>query len=163
MSDDQRDERLADADAAAIAAALAPVAPAREAAAALKRRILHAARGVAGAAQVVRARQRDWVKLGPRVAICLLREEPGSRSYLLRIEPGGRLPAHDHDQDEECYLVEGEVTIGDDLHLAAGDYQFVPAGARHPQMHSVQGCIAFIRGQPKFRGESLLRLYGRLF
>lgn len=60
----------------------------------------------------------------------LLRQDTTSRSYLLRLAPGARLPAHGHAAAEESLILEGDATINGVL-CRAGDYHFAPPGRPH--------------------------------
>lgn len=86
-----------------------------------------------------------WADYAPGVRSKLLRDDGVCRSLLLRIEPGASAHTHDHPQDEECLVVEGEVFIGDTL-LRPGDYQLAPRGTHHPVVSSDVGALLFVRG-----------------
>lgn len=161
--DDDRDEHLPAADAALLAQALAPQRPSDESAARMKAKIL---RGIAAAgttaepvpassavpAQLtVHTRDREWTQISRGVEMCTLHEDEHSRSFLLRMQADSFLLPHRHAMSEESILLEGDAIIGDDLHLAAGDYHFSPAGALHPLLQSPNGCIVFVRGEKGFR------------
>ena len=112
----------------------------------LKDRILAGATDQAPATTAtVRAADRQWQFLLPGVESCLLHEDGSSCAFLLRMQRHSILPAHQHDVDEESIILEGDATVGD-VGVAAGDYQFVPAGAAHPAIRTQNGCIVFIRG-----------------
>lgn len=87
----------------------------------------------------------EWVALGEKVEIKLLRTSAESRSFLLRLHPGAVLPAHDHPLEEECYVLEGEVRFGD-IQVRAGDYHLAPQGVPHGVMRSRTGALLFLRG-----------------
>jgi anti-sigma factor ChrR (cupin superfamily) len=63
----------------------------------------------------------------------------------MRVTPGAVYPAHAHDGDEECLVLEGEVSFGE-LTLRAGDFHLARKGHRHPQASSPQGCVLYISG-----------------
>ena len=155
------DEQLSETDAAIVAMAMAPLEPDPQTRARLKARILAGAHAESGALRTVHAAERTWIALGRGVDICELNRGEDVRTFLLRMQPGSRLPGHAHARDEECYLIEGDAFFGDDLYLTAGDYQFLPAGSTHAPMRSPKGCIALIRGQPRYRGEGVARLLAR--
>lgn len=91
-----------------------------------------------------------WEERWPGIELCMLRETDGSRSYLMRMQPGSTLPAHMHSQDEVSMIVEGEAWVGDSL-MGPGAFQFMPAGVGHADIRSPQGCVAFIHGERGFR------------
>ncbi len=64
-------------------------------------------------------------------------------TMLMRMTPGATFPAHRHAGPEQCYVLEGEVRIGD-LVLRAGDYGCAPADTIHPVTTSPLGCLLLI-------------------
>jgi hypothetical protein len=72
----------------------------------------------------------------------------GSRTRLLRFRPGVHTTApFVHDYWEEVYLVEGDLTVGNDErgnggeNFAAGTYACRPPGAVHGPFKSNGGCL----------------------
>ncbi|MGD9600536.1 MAG: cupin domain-containing protein [Gammaproteobacteria bacterium] len=153
--------------AATLAAALDPTTPEPARARALRERILSAASAPEGTTDAtglafVGTLERRWEKRRLGVEFCLLHEDEHSRSFLLRLAPGGVLPAHRHDMDEESLLLEGDAWLGDIRYLTAGDYHFVPRGTPHPDLRSPNGCIAFVRGERRFKPRITGSLIARL-
>lgn len=70
--------------------------------------------------------------------------ESSSLTMLIRMAPGASYPAHEHAGPEECYVLEGDLVI-DDLTMHAGDFQRMEAGTRHPDQHTVGGCLLMLR------------------
>lgn len=175
---DPRDDVLSPDDAALIASALEPVAPAPGRAEALKAGILARVRqegrqgagpsAVVPAAEAqagfftVHARDRQWQKVAPGVEMCTLHEDEDRRSILVRVEPGGYLLPHHHEMSEESLLLEGDAWIDKDTYLTPGDYHFSPAGRMHPLLESPQGCVVFVRCERKFRPRITTGLISRL-
>ena len=148
------DERLAEA----LLEAQAPVWPAPERAAALRKRVLDLVQQKSLQAGVrdrpaehrtIRSDEGGWKVLMPGLSMKLLREDETTRSYLLRLAPGARLPAHGHTCDEECMVLEGEVWLGD-VHASAGDYHLARRGLPHGELHTETGCLLFLRGQKHY-------------
>ncbi|MBI4755989.1 MAG: cupin domain-containing protein [Betaproteobacteria bacterium] len=112
-------------------------------------RILQRARTqISGGTHTVYADSGQWQSLLPKVGIKVLREhEAGVLSYLLRLEPGAELPPHEHPQDEECMVLEGEVRIGD-LVVSAGAYHVAPRGVPHGRLTTATGALLFLRSAP---------------
>jgi hypothetical protein len=72
----------------------------------------------------------------------------GSRTRLLRFQPGVHTTApFVHDYWEEVFLVEGDLTVGNDAqglggeNFAAGTYACRPPGAAHGPFKSNGGCL----------------------
>ena len=62
----------------------------------------------------------------------VLLEDPatGLATLLMRMEPGARLPFHEHTRIEQTYVLEG--SLQDEAgEVSAGNYVWRPAGSRH--------------------------------
>lgn len=88
----------------------------------------------------------DWQPFVDGVRIKVLHECEGVMSYLLRFEPGARLPPHRHPHDEECIVLEGRLRVGTRLELGPGGYHLAHRGALHAAISSPQGATIFLRG-----------------
>jgi quercetin dioxygenase-like cupin family protein len=87
-----------------------------------------------------------WVEMIPGLKMRLLYRNEAARrqTILVRMEPNATFPEHGHDdQDEEIYILEGDLVIGE-LTLNAGDYHLARADRVHPQHWSRTGCVALI-------------------
>lgn len=93
----------------------------------------------------VRADEGGWIELAPGVAWKVLHEDRDRRrrSSLIRIAPGATYAPHAHDDDEECLVMEGDLSFGE-LTLRSGDYHLAPKGVLHPAGFSRQGCLLFV-------------------
>ncbi len=129
--------------------------PSNEIAARLKQRILDGVRAdiqqqplwhKASKLPTVRAHEGEWLDFLPKIQLKILRKEKETSTFLLKVAPGGKIPAHDHPHDEECFLVEGEIWLGGEL-MQAGDYQLAPKGMPHGGGYSETGCVLMIRAQ----------------
>jgi quercetin dioxygenase-like cupin family protein len=130
----------------ALLAAIRAEAVEPERAAGLKARILDRVRRESGAGTItLRAHEGEWIALGPKVEMKLLREDETSRSFLLRLHPGAVLPAHGHPMEEECLVLEGEVQLGNVI-ARAGDFHLAPKGVPHRVVRSEKGALLFLRG-----------------
>ena len=126
---------------APLALRLAPVAPSD----ALLGRI-EVALGFAGAqARVTRAGAGEWVEASKGVRIKILHEIPSlrRRTYLLELDAGAVATPHLHEQDEECYVLSGDISFGD-IRLGVGDYHLAPRGGVHGAVSSQAGCVCLI-------------------
>ena len=109
---------------------------------------MEAASNREAAGVIVRATEGAWRPFIPGVEKkTLIRNlDEGVETYLLRLAPGSRLPAHSHKIAEDCIVLEGELTIGD-LRLGAGDYHMAPAGMPHGETVSPGGALIYLRGE----------------
>jgi quercetin dioxygenase-like cupin family protein len=85
----------------------------------------------------------------PLVQVKVLHSDGRYNSILLRMEPGSSVPAHFHDDDEECVVLEGRVRIGD-VGVSAGDYHLALSGSRHGELRSDTGALLFLRTTKQF-------------
>jgi anti-sigma factor ChrR (cupin superfamily) len=130
---------------------LDPIEPAPERKNALRERLLRQAHAEAPASATlsqsvtIHADEGQWHFLAPGVQIKLLHIDDLVKSFLLKIAPGGEVPAHEHPAaDEECLVLEGEAYVGD-LRLSAGAYHLARKGTLHAgNLRSVAGATVLI-------------------
>jgi anti-sigma factor ChrR (cupin superfamily) len=98
--------------------------------------------------QVVRQSDGQWHSIFPGVSIKLLRQddEQQSQTTLWRLQPGAKVPRHQHRQDEECLILEGSIFHAGTEYFA-GDYLLSPIGMPHDEFHAPQGALFLIRGE----------------
>lgn len=92
----------------------------------------------------VRAGAREWIAVSAGIAVKVLNDDGRVRTWLARLAPDAKIPAHFHQGDEECYLLEGKVFFGD-VELNVGDYQVARAGTTHGEVHTPTGCLMLVR------------------
>lgn len=88
----------------------------------------------------------EWRPFVDGVRIKVLREQAGVLSYLLRLEPGARLPPHRHPQDEECIVIDGSLRVGTGAAFGPGSYHLAHGGALHATISTDTGATIFLRG-----------------
>ena len=90
----------------------------------------------------MRANEGRWEPLCPGVERKMLwhDREKGRITFLIRAQPGAEFPSHQHDDDEEAYLLSGDLAF-DDLVLGAGDYHLARPGVHHPVARTKGGCM----------------------
>jgi anti-sigma factor ChrR (cupin superfamily) len=64
-------------------------------------------------------------------------------TMMVRMKPGSSYPGHVHAGNEECFVVSGDLRVGD-LHMKAGDYQRAEAGSRHVVQKTDHGCVLLL-------------------
>jgi anti-sigma factor ChrR (cupin superfamily) len=67
----------------------------------------------------------------------------GRVTMMVRMRAGSSYPAHVHAGEEECYVVSGDLCVGD-LKMVAGDYQRAAAGSRHGVQSTETGCVLLL-------------------
>src|ERR1044072_7914683 len=95
--------------------------------------------------RTVRAEQGKWEPMcaGIERKVLSFDRERKRVTLLIRAQAGAEFPAHDHDEDEESYVLSGDL-IFDDLVLGAGDYHLARAGQRHPVARTKGGCMLLV-------------------
>jgi quercetin dioxygenase-like cupin family protein len=91
---------------------------------------------------VVRATEGTWHDWLPGIRLKVLHRKPeiGRQTILVEMAPGSTGTVHSNDDDEECYVVSGDISFGEHL-LGPGDFHLSPKGSTHPAAHSVGGCL----------------------
>lgn len=64
-------------------------------------------------------------------------------TLLVRMAAGSSYPAHEHAGPEECYVLQGDLRVGD-LHMHAGDFQRADEGSLHGEQSTDDGCLLLI-------------------
>jgi mannose-6-phosphate isomerase-like protein (cupin superfamily) len=144
MRDDKKGAALPEALAAGLAEGVAPIAPLPHRAAAVKARIVERVRRERARFLTVHAGDGSWVPVAPGVQSKVLHDDGTTRSFLLRLEPGARLPSHGHAAEEACLVLEGSAQLGD-IEVRAGDFHLAPAGSVHGEVTSRTGALLFLR------------------
>ena len=133
-----------------IAESLTPLDPPADRATELRDRVLaRVGRDASGSPRdllTVRASEGEWTLVAPLVETKLLFVDrtAQTRSYLVRLGAGAKIDPHQHHAAEECFVLEGELRIGD-LCLRAGDYHVAPPNVPHGGASSPTGALLYIR------------------
>ena len=95
--------------------------------------------------QTTRAGTGAWIDVSPGLKIRTMNriEALNRHTFMARLAPGAEYADHDHDQDEEIYMIEGDLIIGN-LVLKAGDFHVARAGRHHPVHRTSTGCLCII-------------------
>lgn len=95
------------------------------------------------------AKEGEWIEAFPGAQFKVLHDDgnglDGLLSYLIKLEAGVEMEGHGHPFDEECLMLEGDLTLGD-ITLNKGDFHYAEAGVMHGHLSTQNGCMAFIRG-----------------
>ncbi|MBL8237721.1 MAG: cupin domain-containing protein [Bryobacterales bacterium] len=92
---------------------------------------------------VLRAGNGGWRETGyAGVTFKLLHldKETGMATSILRLQPGAQYPPHHHTQMEQCLVLSGDVRLGPNIHIFAGDYEKAFPGTDHESLTSETGC-----------------------
>jgi anti-sigma factor ChrR (cupin superfamily) len=77
----------------------------------------------------------------PGIEIKVLMEDPdtGLQTTLTRMAPGAVLPAHEHTELEQSWVLEGRL-VDHEGEVTAGNYVWRPKGSRHTA-RAPEGCL----------------------
>lgn len=138
-----------------LALGLTPIEPTPGKKAALRDRILNRAAAqnplFATTNFTVAHSDAGWVDVRPLIKMKTLFESDDGKGVLFRFAPGARLPGHAHDTDEECIVLEGELHIGSDMVVRAGDFHLARQGIPHGELTSPLGALFYIRTGSSFK------------
>lgn len=125
---------------APLALEVAPIPPADGLFAAIEARI-DAREAARRRHYTLRAHEGEWSAYAEGVMAKILWQNAATRrqGILLEVEPGATYAEHDHDDDEEFYMLSGDIAFGDVV-LYAGDYHVAAKGSHHGPGVSRNGC-----------------------
>jgi len=91
------------------------------------------------------ANEGGWQEVAPGVSRRALGIDAGtgSRSYVIRMNPGSMLHGHAHAVVEHCYILEGDFQVAG-RRLESGDYHLAPPGTTHDGLRSEGGCLFLV-------------------
>ena len=69
-----------------------------------------------------------------------------NQTVLLRLQPNAVLHGHPHTLEEECLVLEGEISIGDHV-IRQGDMHIAEPGCEHPDLTTTAGALLMVRSE----------------
>lgn len=87
----------------------------------------------------------SWQRLMDGVDAAALQVHDEVASMLVRVAPSTTVPDHGHSLEEDCYMLAGDMFLGDIL-MRAGDYQLAPVGRDHVGISSDVGALFYFHG-----------------
>ncbi len=98
--------------------------------------------------QTIRGDDVEWRAVWPNVWAKMLRFDPANniQTLVIRIKPGGVVPAHAHTKEEECLVLEGEAFIGSHR-ICEGDLHIAHPGAAHGDITTATGATIMVRSE----------------
>jgi quercetin dioxygenase-like cupin family protein len=91
------------------------------------------------------ANEGTWIALAPGVRFKELHRNAtlGRWTILVDAKPGAAFPSHEHAQDEEIFMISGDLSF-DNVELGPGDFHFSPKGSLHAAHRTRAGCRCII-------------------
>jgi quercetin dioxygenase-like cupin family protein len=92
-----------------------------------------------------RACEGEWTQVYPGLNIKVLNkiEQLNRQTIMVRLDAGCEFHSHEHSQDEEIYMISGDLIIGE-LTLGPGDFHVARMGRKHPLHRTKTGCVCII-------------------
>ncbi|MGQ0682028.1 cupin domain-containing protein [Bradyrhizobium sp.] len=92
-----------------------------------------------------RATDAEWQQHSEGIVFRVLKVDEARRrqTLLVKMQPGAVYKSHAHDVEEECLVIEGDLSYGDFV-LRAGDYHLARAGTHHPIGTTAAGCLLHV-------------------
>lgn len=139
--------------AVALACNMSPVQPDAETRARMRQNLFGRVHDGKSDFLFVHAHEGTWHTLIQGVDVKLLRRDQNTRSFMLRMAANSSVPPHDHPEEEECIVLEGEVWLNGIL-CKAGDYHLAPKDKSHDWLRTESGCLLFVRGANESRAST---------
>jgi quercetin dioxygenase-like cupin family protein len=101
--------------------------------------------------RTLRDHDSEWIEIAPFIEarILCIDDVQGTHTSMMRMRPGGVVPAHQHSKAEEFIVLAGECHIGTHR-LAAGDVQLSEPGSWHGPVTTREGVLVLLRGEYPF-------------
>src|SRR3954447_20440542 len=111
----------------------------------IKAKIATAQPPASAGSRTVRADEGTWEFIYPGIERKMLWHDRDKKriTFLIRAQPGAEFPAHQHDDDEQAYVLSGDLAF-EDLVLGAGDYHLARPGVSHPVGRTRMGCMLLV-------------------
>jgi uncharacterized cupin superfamily protein len=81
---------------------------------------------------------------GVRVRRLFVDRDGNRMTAMFQMDPGAAYPEHLHDGPEECYVLEGDLHVGDELVMHKGDYQRATPRSEHGKQWTQGGCLLLV-------------------
>jgi quercetin dioxygenase-like cupin family protein len=145
----KKDEVLDPAALQLLGEALAPAALREEQRASMRARIMgRLADAPPPNTETIRSGSIPWRNVSSGVEAKVLKrdDQAGVIIVLWRLEPGGVVPGHTHteEEDEECFVLEGEMLVGKHC-VRAGELHIAKRGGVHEDLTTRTGCVVMLR------------------
>jgi anti-sigma factor ChrR (cupin superfamily) len=96
----------------------------------------------------IRAAEGEWRELSPGVHMKQLFVDQATSTItsVYKMLPGAQVPMHQHKGIEQCYVMEGDCRINDEV-LGPGDFTCAMSGSVHDTLHTQGGTMLLIVAQ----------------
>lgn len=89
-----------------------------------------------------------WEPFAEGITRKVLVADPGDgmETALYRLDPGSKFDTHSHTHQETCWVVEGDLLVGDHM-VQAGEMHVAEVGCEHPEIVARTSAVLLIRSQ----------------
>ncbi len=96
----------------------------------------------------VKASDGEWEPFADGIErrVILSDSGEGVETAIYRLEPGAKFLTHEHTHQEACWVVEGDVLVGDHL-VQTGEMHVAETGYTHPEIVARTPALLLIRSQ----------------
>jgi anti-sigma factor ChrR (cupin superfamily) len=96
------------------------------------------------ASQFIQTDAVPWIETSPGNKMKVIYHDPatGMLTILARLEPGAGIPAHEHEDLEQTYVLEGSL-VDDEGECTAGNFVIRAKGSRHAPT-APRGCTMLV-------------------
>lgn len=146
MNDKTYDDEFTQEQLLMLAESTAPISVEADLKAKIKSNILNQISACPEGGNTIRKGSADWLALNDYISIKILHQDVNQRlqTSLWRLKPGAKVKGHKHNNDEECFVIEGSVDIDNHI-LFAGDYHVMKKGSIHADIVSEEGALLFLK------------------
>ena len=94
-----------------------------------------------------------WKKAGKNIRVCRLRSERESSLWMIRGEPGAKLPAHSHGGQELTLILKGSYACSSQIYSKGDLHESDEEGAHQPIIIGSEECVSLVATEGKLKFE----------
>ena len=94
-----------------------------------------------------------WKKAGKNIRVCKLRSEGESSLWMIRGEPGAKLPAHSHGGQELTLILKGSYACSSQIYSKGDLHESDEEGAHQPIIIGSEECVSLVATEGKLKFE----------
>ena len=94
-----------------------------------------------------------WKKAGKNIRVCKLRNEKDSSLWMIRGEPGAKLPSHSHDGQELTLILKGSYACSSQIYSKGDLHESDEEGAHQPIIVGKEECVSLVATEGKLKFE----------
>lgn len=90
--------------------------------------------------------KQEWLRITDKLEVKVLTQDPIKKvqTAYWRLAAGAIVPGHYHNSDEDCLVLDGDISFGDHF-LGKGDFHQMKKGTTHPDMTTKNGALLYLK------------------